>query len=199
MIVIAALVAVIASLVCRISRQRRETARALEVIRRELVGGERLVDSLVSIVMEIINTTAIGSSNSPLLIKRLKKNFCYKQSNLGSVVRDLPSLVDLRCYGLVSNLRRSAPQLSEKELLFCCLVALGMSPGCISFVFGFDSTNTVYNNSSRIRAKLGIRREVDIYSFMADKVERLRMQRQNLLDESIGKRSFAPIIENTDI
>ena len=63
-------------------------------------------------------------------------------------------------------------------------------------VFGFDSLNTVYNNSSRIRAKLGVRRETDIYAFMADRIQRLKEEQKKALDESIEKSSLEPLLRN---
>ena len=190
--------AVIAILLYKINGYRKQIKTALEAFKGESLSDSRIVDSVLSIVVEIINTTAIGGSNMAHLEKRLKKHFCYKQSNLESVVKYLPPLVNVHCHGLISYLKHKCPALSEKEIVFCTLVALGLSPGCISMVFGYDSTNSVYNKSSKIRRKLGIKREIDIYAYMADRVERLKEERQNIVDECIAETSFGKLMETLE-
>ena len=196
MAAIAFLLTAVACLLHRNAKLRNENLIVLELLKREFQSGSGMIDNLAGIVTEVLHTTTIAGSSTALLAKRLVKNFSYKQSNVKSVVRMLPSLVEFHCHGLISNLKSICPTLSDKELIFCSLVALGLPPACICMVFGFDSLNTVYNNSSRIRAKLGVRRETDIYAFMADRIQRLKEEQKKALDESIEKSSLEPLLRN---
>ena len=134
------------------------------------------IDKLADMVLAVMNAVATSGTNADLLNKKLHRLFTINKNkieNRKSLVGSIPSLANIYCNGFVDYLRENYPELSDKDIAFCSLIALGASSSCVSMVFGYEHYITFYNKRTKIRKKLSIPTPQEFESFIEDIVNRL--------------------------
>lgn len=132
---------------------------------------------LVASVMDIMNEVSVSDHNGNVLIAKLHRMFMISRKKVElhrNFVYNLPSLANLACYNFADYLRQTYPSLTENEILFCCLYALGASANCISMVYGYEHYITLYNKRSKIRKKItDIPQDMELDKYISNLVEKL--------------------------
>ncbi|MBQ0025639.1 MAG: hypothetical protein KBT00_07980 [Bacteroidales bacterium] len=144
------------------------------------------IDSLVEMVLAVMNAVAVSGTNSDLLNKKLHKLFTLnkdKIENSKTLVRCLPSLANIYCNGFVDYIREHYPELNDKDIEFFSLIALGASSNCISMVFGYEHYVTFYNKRMKLRKKLMLSTPQEFEDFISDVLSKLREDYEASLTE----------------
>lgn len=155
----------------------------------------RTVNSIVEIVADIMGALSTSGENQVLLMKRLRKSFSIKPSSVQSLSSFLPALSNRYCHGLENYLKRLYPLLSQPELDFCCLLAMGLSAADISFAYGFDHPATFYNKRYKIRKKMDIPPSSDLESHLRNLSDQLEIIQKKAVRQGIEDRSLDPVIK----
>lgn len=127
-------------------------------------------------VLAVMNAVSVSGTNWDLMNKKLHRLFTYgkdKVENRHAIVSCIPSIANIYCNGLVDYLKENYPDLTEKELAFCSLMALGASSSCVCMVFGYEHYITFYNKRTKIRKKLSIPQSTELETYMDDIVKTL--------------------------
>ena len=74
--------------------------------------------------------------------------------------------------GLLTKIKKCCPELDATEVKICCLTFLNADATAISIALNLKEV-TIYNNTSRIRKKLGIEKQKNIKWFLEEKLQKI--------------------------
>ncbi len=129
----------------------------------------------MKIMIEDLN---MFESNPDKLIKRFKEYTRLEYDK--TAFHSLCAVVNVFGHGIVDYLRKTYPKLSDSEIQLCCLLCLGFSTPCIRHIFNHSNLDSIYSIRFRVRAKLGLERDVKLESFLNDKMLKLSTEQENM-------------------
>lgn len=138
----------------RHARQITDIASRYEDYRRRT---ECLVGDMTDIMKIFYDAASLSADDNALLLHKLKK-MIHADSNLeNNLVRHFIPMADTISFGLISALKDEYCELTTDDLEFCSLILLGFPAGTICYIYNMSNVNSLYNKSSRIRQKLGLK------------------------------------------
>lgn len=194
MLTAAAAAAAIVYLAIKIVKYKKSISIYLSELSRIETRQIRYLNDITDLIREIMVTTAISGENHALLAKRLQKNFTVQHSNVESLIRNLPSLADTTCCGLITHLRINFPLLTENDILFISMTALKFDQSCIDYAFGYYNARTYYNKRYDIRKKIDIPENVNLEDYISSTVRGLSLVRETAFRTAISKRTMSPLL-----
>ncbi len=176
-------------------RQRRWTRKILIFLYELEFGEKRAIDAAVEIVSDVMATLSASGDNPVLLMKRLRKSFSIKISKSQTMVTVLPVLSNRYCYGLTEYLRKRYPLLTQLDLDFCSLLAMGLSAADVDYACGYDHPVSFYNRRYKIRKKMDIPQSVDLETYLRNLSKQLEAKQKEAIRQGIAARSLKPVME----
>lgn len=129
---------------------------------------------LTEFLSDIANASAISGESDYLLAKRLSRILSSPRGEGRSLRDAFLSVADGYESGLMSWLAQQFPELSRTEIGICGLMTVGLDPGCISKILGYEHEQTFYNKRTEIRRKIGLDRNTPLEKFLLEKIDELR-------------------------
>lgn len=148
----------------------------------------------MEIIVEIMSTLAASGENPSLLMRRLRRNFTVQNSNVQTLARHFSTISNRYCYGLTDCLKERYPLLSQSDLDFCSLLALGLSSAEISLAYGYDHPATFYNKRHKIRKKMGLPQPTDLEEHLRRMIINLERTSKEALKRGIETKSLDPVL-----
>lgn len=158
---------------------RRERQRQ-QIFTAYITSQEKLnatAGELLDFLVEIANAAAISGDSEYLLAKRLNGILSSKRGEGKSLRALFIRLADFCSAGFITMLSRRYPELTAHERCICAMLIIGMDPGTICKVCGFEHEQTFYNKRKEIRRKLSIDHGVPLESYLKDEIRRLKHER----------------------
>jgi len=139
---------------------------------------------------------ATSGSNQTLLMKKLHRQFSSRYLEDNNIISRFPSLADSYCNGIARYLKKTYIQLTPFDISVCSMIALGISPQCISSVYGFEHYGTIYNKFSSIRKKLDVPQNIELEAFISDLSKELKKKSEKAIRKALVDGTFRPLIES---
>ena len=99
---------------------------------------------------------------------------------------ELMVIVMLLCVYCTSA-NTSLPELSRSERSICAMLMIGMEPGAISRICGFEHEQTFYNKRKDIRKKFGLEHVMPLESFLREMIDRMNQDRAAQVESMLQK------------
>ena len=157
-------------------RERRRQQFLSDYVKEQ----ERLntaASELLELLVDIVNAAAISGESEYLLAKRLHLILSCKRGEGKSLREVFTRLADFCCSGFITTLVRQHPDLTMHERRICAMVVIGMDPGTICKVCGFEHEQTFYNKRKEIRRKLGLEHNTPLEGYLKDWISQLKRER----------------------
>lgn len=119
-------------------RQRRLTKSLENEIFNRFSSCDTAIDHIAGCIRELTDPTP--ARLSPEKIQQL----------LGG----LDEMADFRYRGVISDLRRDFPDLSQEDLMICSCICFNISMPVLSVYYGHGNDNSIYNRRCRLRRRL---------------------------------------------
>ena len=132
---------------------------------------------LLDLLVDIFNAAAISGNSEYLLAKRLHLILSSKRGEGKSLREVFVRLADFCCSGFITTLARQHPDLTLHERTICAMLVIGMDPGTICKVCGFEHEQTFYNKRKEVRRKLALEHNTPLEGFLKDWIVQLRRER----------------------
>lgn len=159
------------------SRKVRERQRLLTDYLSEQEHLNKASAELLELLVDIVNATTRGGESEYMLAKRLNHVLSSDRGE-GKSLRDaFTRLCDFCCAGFITSLRAKYPELSYNERSICGMMVIGLEPGAICRICGYENEQTFYNKRKEIRRKFDLDRAVQLESFLREWIARLRRER----------------------
>lgn len=180
-------------------RQRKRIRKILVFLYELEFGEKRAIDAAVEIVSDIMATLSASGDNPVLLMKRLRKSFSIKISKSQTMVTVLPALSNRYCYGLSDYLRKRYPLLTQLDLDFCSLLAMGLSAADIDFACGYDHPVSFYNRRYKIRKKMDVPQAVDLEAYLRNLSKQLETRLKEAVRRGMESKSLTPVLKMLEL
>ena len=164
------------------ARSERERQRLLTEYVSEQERLNAAASQLLEFLVDIVNAASLGGENEYLLAKRLNLILSVNRGE-GRTLRDaFTRLADFCCAGFITSLTEQCPELTINERSICGMMVIGMEPGTICKVCGYEHEQTFYNKRKEIRRKLGLEHPVQLDGYMREWIARLLRERATRID-----------------
>lgn len=134
-------------------------------------------EELLDFLVEIVNAAAISGDSEYLLAKRFHLILSSKRGESKSLREVFTRLADFCCAGFITTLVQQYPDLTVNERSICAMLVIGMDPGTICKVCGYEHEQTFYNKRKEIRRKLALDHGVPLEGYLKDWIARLKRER----------------------
>lgn len=131
----------------------------------------------IEAIKVIMDAVAMSGENKDLLYNKIHR-FIDDRSEGNSLVKNMTSVANLVLYGLIDHLRQIYPNLSDDDLEFCSLVALGFPAHTIQSLYKYSNTSSYYNKRKRLRSKISLNSSRNLEAFLSSTIEDLRLRRE---------------------
>ena len=165
----------------QITLRERRRQQFLSGYLREQERLNKAARELLDLLVDIVNAAAISGDSEYLLAKRLHLILRSKRGEGKSLREVFVRLADFCCSGFITTLVRQYPELTGHERSICAMLVIGMDPGTICKVCGFEHEQTFYNKRKEIRRKLGLEHNTPLEGYLKDWVTRLNRERTFLI------------------
>ena len=170
----------------RARRKQERQERIAEYVSRQ----ERLNEAardLLDFLVDIVNAAALSGDSEYMMVKRINLVLNSRRGE-GKSFRDaFTRLADFCCGGFISFLEREHPELSRSERSICAMLMIGMEPGAISRICGFEHEQTFYNKRKDIRKKFGLEHVMPLESFLREMIDRMNQDRAAQVESMLQK------------
>ena len=148
--------------------------KLLEIVKTDRARINPAMRDLTEMLVDVANASAISGDSEYMLAKRLNRILSSPRGEGRTVRNAFMTISDGYESGLMSWLRQSFPELSRSEIALCGLMTVGLDPGCICKVLGYEHEQTFYNKRTEIRRKLSLDRSESLEGFLQNKILELR-------------------------
>lgn len=158
-------------------RKERERQRLLTEYLSEQERLNAAAGELLDFLVDIVNASASSGNSEYLLAKRLNLILSSNRGEGRSLRDEFTHLADFCYAGFITSLVTDCPDLTQSERSICSMMVLGMEPGTICKICGYESEQTFYNKRKEIRRKFRLDRPVPLEGFLKERVTRLQQER----------------------
>lgn len=115
-----------------------------------------ILDNRIQSLRSILDMASKYENDTTQFFRKFKEHVRVASGNNIELAKDVISLVNLSCYGIINHLKELYPTLTERELCYCGFICLGFSPDSIRVLYNHTNAYSIYTMRSKIRSKMGI-------------------------------------------
>ena len=194
-----ALLLICSLLFVKIVHLRNQIRSLLTHINALEFGDTRAIDSVVTVILEIMTSLAASGENSALLMKRLRKNFSFRNSNIHTLAGQITPISNRYCHGMLTRLKKKYPLLNQSDLDFCGMLSIGLSSAEISLAYGYDQPATFYNKRYKIRKKMNLPASTDLEEYLRELIIDAERSAKEALRQGIENKSLDSLLNNFNL
>ena len=157
-------------------RQRSDIRLLLKALDDRRSHSDPAARSLIELLADVANASALGGSNIHMLAKRLDRILLSDRGEGRTIKDDFRTMADLGQAGLTRCLEERYPDLTPAEKALCAMLMAGLEPASISKICRYEHEQTFYNRRKDLRKKLGLEHGESLERFLEGLSEELRRE-----------------------
>lgn len=136
-----------------------------------------ILDNRIQSLRSVLDMASKYENDTTLFFRKFKEHVRVASGNNIELAKDVISIANLSCFGIVNHLKELYPTLTERELCYCGFICLGFSPDSIRVLYNHTNAYSIYTMRSKIRSKMGITNStLNLEAFILKIMDKLRVQ-----------------------
>lgn len=115
-----------------------------------------ILDNRILSLRSVLDMASKYENDTTQFFSKFKEHVRVASGNNIELAKDVISIANLSCYGIINHLKELYPKLTERELCYCGFICLGFSPDSIRVLYNHTNAYSIYTMRSKIRSKMGI-------------------------------------------
>lgn len=115
-----------------------------------------ILNNRIQSLRTVLDIASRYENDKDAFFEKFKDHVRVASDNNIELAKDIISIANLSCYGIIDHLERLSPKLTQRELCYCGFICLGFSPDSIRILYNHTNIYSIYTLRSKIRSKLGI-------------------------------------------